>query len=231
MSCTFLESLHVDDEPRDRMRYHTLVINVCCHDLATDMSSTRTEDAPDLANYNTVSGAINTALSSAREIAALVQAYRTMYGLEYAHQFAMYAINVSLFCMLVQEDFDILDPDFIGLTSAFSIIACRSQVGRHLFHAFKLSVRSRNQSGQMHRTDDLPPGMKELFGAREDFSEPDKWDHYAEGLAGVDGEPSFLAELSNDLRVPGLHDMLRWYERLSIGKDIKWKRDNREPAF
>lgn len=214
------------------MRYHTMVINVCCYDLETKMGSFQTnEENPDLDNSNGDPGAISVALSSAREIASLVQTYQKEYALEYAHQFAMYAINVSLFCMLVKDDFDILDPDFLGLARAFSVIACRSYVGRHLFHAFKLSVRSRNQSGQMQSSDGLPARMKELFEPRESLDEPDNWDHYAEALAEVDGDRSFLADLGDDLKLPGLHDMLRWYERLSIGKEAQWSKSTQEPAF
>lgn len=214
------------------MRYHTLIINLCCHDLETDMVSSRANRyAPDLARYNSDSNAMSTAVSSAREIASLVRAYREAYALEYAHQFAMYAINVSLFCMLTQKDFDILDPDFLDLTTAFAIIACRSQVGRHVFHAFKLSVRSLIRGAKLQGLDLLPAGMQELFRPREKFSEADRWDHYAEGLAEVDGDQSFLADLANDPEVPGLHDMLRWYERLSIGKEVQWRRNDHRPAF
>ncbi|KAJ5642809.1 pathway-specific regulatory protein [Penicillium lividum] len=213
-----------------RMRYHTLVINLCLHDLHADMSSIRaSEHTPEMTNSDIESSGLRTALVSAREIATLVQVYGTEYGLKYCHQFALYAINVSLFCMLTEEAFDILDPDFLSLTSAFSIIGCRSQVGRHLFHAFKLSIRSRIQGGQVS-LDDASPAIKELFGPREISGEPDKWDHYVEGLAEVDGEGSFLKHLDMDPVIPGLHDMLEWYERLSVGKEITWRR-NRKPDF
>lgn len=185
----------------------------------------------DMATSKSDSSAIKTALTSAHEIASLVQVYRTEFGLEYAHQFAMYAINVSLFCLLAQKAFDISDPDFSSLASAFSAIACRSQVGRHLFHAFKLSVRSRNKAGQMQSSEDTPLEIQELFGPREDLGEPDKWDRYAEGLADVDGEGSFLRELGMVPAVPGLHDMLRWYERLSVGQEIQWRGNGRDAEF
>ncbi|KAJ5935953.1 pathway-specific regulatory protein [Penicillium verhagenii] len=214
-----------------RMRYHTLVINLWLHDLHADTSSVRaSENTTDLTSPDSNFDALSTALSSARELATLVQVYSTEYGLIYCHQFALYAINVALFCMLMEKALDILDPDFLNLTRAFSIIACRSHVGRHLFHAFKLSVRSRNQGGQMWSLDDASPAVNELFGLRENCREPDRWDHYAEGLAEVDGEGSFLKDLDMDPVIPGLHDMLKWYERLSVGKEMKWRR-NKKPDF
>ncbi|KAJ5946422.1 hypothetical protein N7454_003261 [Penicillium verhagenii] len=205
-----------------RMRYHTLVINLYCYDLQNCITSSKaSKDACDSAR--THKDAMQTALFSAREIATLIEVYRAEYGLVHCHQFAMYAINVSLFCILAQEDFQILDPDFLRLTSAFSVLACRSRVGRHLFHAFKLSVRSRESTGWMLSTDDIPPGIKDLFGPREKADDPDKWDQYAEGLAEVAGEVSFLGELDKDPAIPGLLDMLKWYEVLSIGKETKWR--------
>ncbi|KAJ5808041.1 hypothetical protein N7474_009310 [Penicillium riverlandense] len=212
------------------MRYHTLVINLWCYDLQDNLASIKaSEDTPDSAIPD--SYAVKIALSSARDIAYLIEVYRAEYGLIYCHQFAMYAINVSLFCMLAQESFDILDSDFLSLTSAFSTVACRTKVGRHLFHAFKLSVRSRTQGGQSLNTDDVSPVIRELFGPREKPGEPDRWDHYAEGLAEVEGGGSFLGELDMDPIVPGLVDMLKWYERMSIGKGIRWRGNSRDPAF
>ena len=96
------------------------------------------------------------------------------------------------FALLEQKSFDILDQDFLTLTSAFSIIACRSQVGRNLFHLFKLSVRSRNQGSRVAHSTDVPPGIKELFRQDSESQKPDRWDHYAEGLTKADGDPSYI---------------------------------------
>lgn len=206
------------------------MINLWCYDLQDNLASIRaSEDTPDAVSPDR--HAIKIALSSAREIAYLIEVYRADYGLVYCHQFAMYAINVSLFCMLAQDTFDILDSDFLNLTSAFSTVACRTNVGRHLFHAFKLSVRSRTQGAQRLRTDNAPPAVRELFGPRENLREPDRWDHYAEGLAEVEGGGTFLGELDMDPVVPGLLDMLKWYENMSIGKEIRWRGNSRDPAF
>jgi len=212
------------------MRYHTMVINLWCYDLQDNSASIKaSEDTPDSVSPDRY--AIKIALSSAREIAYLIEVYRAEYGLIYCHQFAMFAINVSLFCMLAQESFDILDSDFLDLTSAFSTVACRTKVGRHLFHAFKLAVRSRNQGKQRLSGDEASPVVKELFGTREHLSEPDRWDHYAEGLAEVEGGGTFLGELDMDPVVPGILDMLKWYETMSIGKELRWRGNNRDPAF
>lgn len=110
------------------MRYHTLVINLCSHDIDPELSSVR--ESGQYSNPVSVDNAedsIQAALSSARDIAFLVQLYRTEYGMDFAHPFVMYAISVSLFLLLTQKDFDILDCDFLSLTTAFSVISCRSR--------------------------------------------------------------------------------------------------------
>jgi hypothetical protein len=166
------------------------------------------------------------AILSAREIAVLIRKFGTDYGLEYSHQFSMYAINVSLFCLLAQKDFDIRDPDFLSLTQAFSIVACRSQVGRHLFRAFKITIRSRSQAGLINSPEDVSPGIRELLGPRKNYTEPDKWDHNAECLAEIEGERSFIRDIGVDPTVPGLHQMLKWYESLSLGEEMQWRKNH-----
>ncbi|KAJ5110686.1 pathway-specific regulatory protein [Penicillium argentinense] len=209
-----------------RMRYHTLVINLCCHDLQGDISS-----VPIDTHTPYMGSSMKTAISSAREIASLVQTFKEQFGLEYSHHFAMYAINVSLFCLIIQDGFNILDQDFLNLTEAFSIIACRSQVGRNLFHTFKLAMRTSIKTGQGPVSGALPPALEELFEPRENTHEPDKWDEYAEGLAGVDGDGSFLKYLEINPVVPNLKDMLHWYEYLSIGEEAPWRRPSSQAAF
>ncbi|KAJ5595139.1 pathway-specific regulatory protein [Penicillium hispanicum] len=210
-----------------RMRYHTLIINLCCHDIQAQISSVKIDEhTPGLDSSDSDSSAIRTAVTSAREIAALVQTFQKQYGLEHSHQFAMYAINLSLFCLVTQVDFDFFDPDFLSLTEAFSRIACRSQVGRHLFHAFKLSIRTSIRAAPV-----VPSALKEFFEPREKVHEPDKWDQYAEALAEVDGEGGFLKDLEMDPAVPNLTDMLHWYEKLSIGEAIEWRKASQQPAF
>ncbi|OJJ67106.1 hypothetical protein ASPBRDRAFT_136604 [Aspergillus brasiliensis CBS 101740] len=207
-----------------RMRYHTLVINLCCDRFGVrPLLSERDERTPrDSKGFS--AGEI--ALSSARTIAALTQQLRAEYGMEHAHQFAMYSVNLALFTLLDQDDFDILDRDFLTLTSAMSIIACRSQLGRNLFHLFKLSVRARNQGERVQQSDEVPPGIKELFQPDSMAHVPDRWDKYAEELTKIDGEDSYVDHLEDDPQssaASGLHEMLQRYERLSVGKEDEWR--------
>lgn len=214
------------------MRYHTIIINLCCHDLQPNMASVKfNKSTPDLGSSNSEPAAIVTAISSARAIASLVRKFRRWYMLEHIHQFAMYAISVSLFCLMARDGFDVFDPDFLSLTKAFSIIACRSCVGRHLFHAFKRSVRSRLRETQAQNLDCLPSSLRDFFAPRENIHEPDKWDHYAEGLGEAYGDGTFLKDIEKDPMVLGLNDMLRWYERLSIGKEIRRIDRSHQPDF
>lgn len=214
------------------MRYHTLIINLSCHDIQANISSvTVDEQTPHLDTSNSSSAAIKTAISSAREISRLVRMFKVQYGLKYSHQFTMYAINVSLFCLLAQADFDFLDPDFLGLTEAFSTVACRSPVGRHLFHTFKLSVRMSVKAAQESSLKVVPHALKEFFEPREKDHEPDKWDRYAEGLSEAYSDGSFLEGLATDPIVPSLNDMLDWYERLSVGREINWERGKHQPVL
>lgn len=214
------------------MRYHTLVINICCHDIQNDISSVEIdEQTSDFRRSNEISAFTKNAVSSAREIASVVETFKELYGLEHSHQFAMYAINVSLFCLLTQVEFNLFDRDFLILTEAFSIVACRSQVGRHLFHAFKVTIRKSVQEVRESTFDIVPPPMKELFEPRGYIHEPDKWDRYAAGLARVDGDRNFLDDLAMNPIMPSLNDMLHWYERLSIGKEMEWRKGSHNPDF
>ncbi|RAK95215.1 transcription factor domain-containing protein [Aspergillus ibericus CBS 121593] len=216
-----------------RMRYHTLVINLCfdrfgVHPLLSE-SDERTP--PRSKGFSSQ----DIAISSARTIASLSQQLRSEYGMEHAHQFAMYAINLALFTLLDQDHFDILDRDFLTLTSAMSIIACRSQLGRSVFHLFKLAVRSRNQGDRVQQSEEVPPGIKELFQQDSQSRTPDRWDRYAENLTKLDGETSAIdtREAPDPLANYGLHDMLERYERLSVGKGDEWedRRPGEESAF
>ncbi|PYH95651.1 pathway-specific regulatory protein [Aspergillus ellipticus CBS 707.79] len=207
-----------------RMRYHTLVINLCCDRLGTPPTQTESnERAP---AQDREFRAEDIAVSSARAIASLTQTIRTEWGMEHAHQFAMYAVNLALFTLLDQDGFNILDRDFLSLTSALSIVACRSQLGRSIFHLFKLSVRSRNQSNRVQQSEAVPSGIKELFQDSRSQA-PDRWDHFAEGLTKIDGEMSHLDTFYESLQssaTDGLQDMLQRYEQLSVGTEDQWRR-------
>ncbi|KAL3474810.1 fungal-specific transcription factor domain-containing protein [Aspergillus californicus] len=199
-----------------RMRYHALLINLYCDWFGGKPpfnfkgTSTRIAEA----------GALETALSSARQICALARLHKEEYGLDRAHQFAMYAVLLALFAFLEQQSFNVLDHDFLSLTSAFSIIARRSQVGMNIFHIFRHSVQSRLESGQSASSMAMPKEIHELFGT-EFIKTPDRWTHYAESLQKLaDGGEYFgtVNETGQPYAAFGIGDMLRKYESLTLGK-------------
>ncbi|KAL4803804.1 fungal-specific transcription factor domain-containing protein [Aspergillus unguis] len=206
-----------------RLRYHSLLINLYCdwfegkppfHPVTGQLNqepSTRIADA----------GALETALSSARAIAVLARFHRDEYGMERAHQFAMYAILLALFAFLEQRSFNVLDHDFLSLTSAFSIIASRSQVGMHLFHIFRHSVKFRLQCGKWESSVAVPDELNELFFKNTSPEIPDRWNHYAEGLQRLADNGEYIGSLDGGWQAhaaSGINDMLRKYESLSVGK-------------
>ncbi|RHZ46923.1 transcription factor domain-containing protein [Aspergillus thermomutatus] len=161
-------------------------------------------------------------LASARAIAALVRVHRAEYGIGRTHPFTTYAIMVALFTMLDHESFDILDGDFLALTSAFSVIACRSQVGRNLFHIFRQSVRAQDQEARVLESEAAPEEIKELFGRYPRSQKPDKWDDYVDGLDKLgegEGRDAQAVDGMRNYAAAGVHDMLRKYESLSLGQD------------
>lgn len=217
------------------MRYHTLIINLfSCTPSEDDISSAASDalktpesqpQASQIPKYNV--WAITQ--SAAREISALARLHRREYGISRAHQFAMYAVNLALFTMLEQESFDILDQDFLSLSSIFSIMAARSTLGRNLFHIFRQSVRGKYQGRRIREAGSVSAELKDLF----DESVQDKrYDEYAEGLeklnsderyrgisAGAGDESGSDGEGLQDYPGLGLFDMLDRYESLSLGKD------------
>ncbi|KAL5045865.1 hypothetical protein BDW71DRAFT_197894 [Aspergillus fruticulosus] len=202
-----------------RMRYHSLLINLYCDwfegkppfDAITgelnEEPSTRIADAE----------ALEIALTSAREIAALTRVHKEEYGMERAHQFAMYAILLALFALLEQKSFNVLDTDFLSLTSAFSIIASRSQVGMHLFHIFRHSVKFRLQCGAWESSVDVPPELDELFFKNTSPEIPDRWNHYAGGLQKLADKGEYIGSLDGGWQshaASGINDMLRKSRRI-----------------
>ncbi|KAL4924206.1 uncharacterized protein BDV17DRAFT_284853 [Aspergillus undulatus] len=202
-----------------RMRYHALLINLYCDwfegkppfneitGQADQEPSTRVADP----------GALATALSSAREIASLTRLHKEEYGMERAHQFAMYAILLALFAFLEQQSFNVLDHDFLFLTSAFSIIASRSQVGMHLFYIFRHSVKFRLQCGKWESSVDVPTELNELFFSSTSPEIPDRWLHYAEGLQKLADNGEYIGSLDGGWQAhaaSGINDMLRKARRI-----------------
>ncbi|BAE58559.1 unnamed protein product [Aspergillus oryzae RIB40] len=192
------------------MRYHVLIIGLARDGFGVQSFFLGSEEQ----RRKMDESANAMSLASAREISALARIHRQEYGMERAHQFATYAMMLALFTMLDDPSFDVLDHDFLSLTSAFSITASRSQVGRHLFHIFRESVRSRNQEERVLQSDAVSDEVKELFGRHPSSQLPDRWGNYADGLERYRGS---FSSGSWNYTASGVRDMLEKYERLSLG--------------
>lgn len=218
------------------MRYNTLIINLFSCTSSNEHSSTTTEgpktpespprQTPEPASkYN----AWDLAQTAARNIATLTRLHRCEVGVSRAHHFAMYAINIALFTMLEQDSFDVLDPDFLSLASAFSIIASRSALGRNLFHIFRQSVRAKAQGSRIRDATSIPDELKDLFDEESSAKGHSRFDEYAEGLEKLDQDEKYQgiteseAQSLQDYPGLGLSDMLDRYESLSLGKDEVFK--------
>lgn len=202
------------------MRYHALVINLCCDNFGY-YSSFPSFGKRSLLHLRPESGltSVEAAIISAREISSITQSLRTEYGMNYMHQFAMYAINVALYTLLEQPSIDILDSDFLCLASAFSVIANRSPVGRNLYHFFKLAVRSRSQGEKLHDVDEVPPEIRDIF--RQDLitQSQNRECHEATSSAGDTRYMEKLKDTPQAAPPPGLKEMIGEYEKLSMGKE------------
>ncbi|KAJ6104115.1 hypothetical protein N7523_010435 [Penicillium sp. IBT 18751x] len=209
-----------------KMRHHTLTIHLfsCNYDSKSANEGPQNPESaprytPDF-NYN----ALEIAQSAARSIAALTRLLRRENGVSRAHHFAMYAINVALFTMLEQESFDLLDPDFLSLTSAFSVVASRSALGRNLFHIFRQSVRAKAQGDRIRDSDSVTDDLKNLFDEETSNEGHSRYDEYADGLEKLNQKKKYNGigkggqSLQNYAGL-GLSDMLDRYESLSLGKD------------
>jgi hypothetical protein len=141
----------------------------------------------------------------------------------------MYAINLALFTMLEQDSFDVMDPDFLSLASAFSIVASHSALGRNLFHIFRQSVRAKAQGSRIRDATSIPDELKELFNEESSAKGHSRFDEYAEGLEKLDQDEKYHGITEGDTQslqeYPGLglSDMLDRYESLSLGKDEVFK--------
>jgi hypothetical protein len=141
----------------------------------------------------------------------------------------MYAINLALFTMLEHDSFDVLDPDFLSLASAFSIIASRSALGRNLFHIFRQSVRAKAQGSRIREATSIPGELKELFDEESLAKGHSRFDEYAEGLEKLDQDEKYHGitegdgQSLQDYPGLGLSAMLDRYESLSLGKDEVFK--------
>lgn len=152
----------------------------------------------------------------------------------------MYAINLALFTMLESESFDVLDPDFLSLASAFSIVASRSALGRNLFHIFRQSVRAKAQGARIRDAAAVPGELKDLFDEESSAKGCRRFDEYAEGLEkldldekyhGITGGEVGRGSSLQDYPGLGLSDMLDRYESLSLGKDEVFSERRRTVGF
>ncbi|KAF5861190.1 hypothetical protein ETB97_000503 [Aspergillus alliaceus] len=193
-----------------RMRYQALIIGLSRDGFGVQSFFLDSEEQRRTMDES----AHEISLVAAREISSLARIHREEYGMDRAHQFATYAMVLALFTMLDHPSFDILDHDFLSLTSAFSTSANRSQVGRFLFHIFRQSVHSRNQDERVLQSDAVPADIKELFGREPPSHLPDRLGDYTDGLERYRG--SFSSDPWN-YTASGVRDMLEKYERLSLG--------------
>ncbi|KAL2784250.1 pathway-specific regulatory protein [Aspergillus keveii] len=209
-----------------QMRYNALLINLYCDSFTKEPPF---KSGPPHRRHTdpTELRALEAALTSAREISALVQLHREEYGVDRAHQFAMYAVMLALFAFLEQPVFNVLDHDFCSLTSTFSIMARRSHVGVKIFQIFRHSVRSRLRND--HRAgigsgtgaiSNLPAGLKELFQDDSDAI-PAHREGYAENPGKLTDEEAGVS--GDEYTASGIGDMLAMYEKLSVGKEADFE--------
>lgn len=189
------------------------MINLCCDNFGNYSSySTMEKRVPMNLDPGEGHTALEVALSSARQISGIIQLMRTEYGMRYVHQFAMYSVNVAIYTLLEQPDFDILDTDFLHLTSAFSVIANRSQVGKSLYHFFKLSVRSLDHGKRLRDLNELPTELREIFTQDHQYDETRRKEVDSKHYQGSGDSPRPGPS-------PGLIEMIGEYEKLSVGKE------------
>lgn len=200
------------------MRYHALVINLLFDYFGGKPPFYTLQNQ---ASATIDAGALETALSSAREISALIRLHRDQYGIVRAHQYMMYTMVLALFTMLEQRTFNVLDYDFISLTNSFAIFANLSQVGNDLFRIFRQSVRKRSLEEQTEKREDKSWDSSSLINSS------DRWTYYAEALRKL-SETDDVEDSSSVSAASGIGDMLSMYENLSLGKEDDLK--SRQPS-
>ncbi|KAL4779790.1 fungal-specific transcription factor domain-containing protein [Aspergillus varians] len=202
-----------------RMRYHALLINLYCDwfEGKPPFNAITGELYQEPSTRIADTGALEIVLSSAREIASLARLHKEEYGMERAHQFTMYAILLALFALLEQQSFNVLDHDFLSLTSALSVIAARSKVGMNLFHIFRHSVKFRLQYGKWETSVAVPRELEELFFKNTSPKIPDPWNHYAHGLQRLSDKGEYIGSVDGGWQAhatSGINDMLRKARRI-----------------
>lgn len=222
----WIQFKHTNADLNIRMRHHTLTINLfsCTCDQESTNEEPKSPKSPSGHTFEFRYDALKIAESAARGIAALTRLLRREYGVSRAHHSAMYAINLALFTMLEQDTFDLLDPDFLSLASAFSIVANRSPLGRNLFHIFRQSVRAKAQGERIRDSDSVTDDLKDLFDEETWNEGHNRFDEYADGLEKLNQKEKYNGigkdgQSLQDYAGLGLSDMLDRYESLSLGKD------------
>lgn len=219
------------------MRHYALTINLfsCISDQESTTEGPKTPESPPQQTPESKYNAWEVTQVAAHGIASLTRLLRREYGVSRAHHFAMYAINLALFTMLEQESFDVLDPDFLSLASAFSIVASRSALGHNLFHIFRQSVRAKAQGDRIRDSNSITGDLKDLFDEESSNEGHNRFDEYADGLEKLNQDKKYhgIGKDGQSLQnYPGLglSDMLDRYESLSLGKDDVLAERHRPPG-
>lgn len=155
-------------------------------------------------------------------MSALIRLHREQYGIVRAHQYVMYTMVLALFTMLEQQNFNVLDYDFISLTNSFAIFANLSEVGSDLFRIFRQSVRRRSRKEQTETGEE-----ENSWESSSLINSPDRWTDYAEALRKL-AETDDVEDNASVCAASDIGDMLSMYETLSLGKEDDLK--SRQPS-
>ncbi|KAI9035129.1 transcription factor domain-containing protein [Aspergillus affinis] len=209
-----------------RMRYHALLINLLLNGLGGSLPFHPSHLQEPRGRFDTTASteAWDTALSSAREIAGLVRLHREEYGIVRAHPYTMYTIMLALFTLLEHPSFELLDRDFLSLTSSLSVVASCSRVGKNLWRIFRQSVRARVRDQQVDGADGV---SSERSLSRSSSLSTDRWAHYAEALRKLADNDGSEESPSNYVAT-SIGDMLGMFETLSLGnqEDIQARQES-----
>ena len=206
------------------MRYHALTIILSFEHFQGAIPCTAPGWQQSHGKYREVVDprALEMALFSAREISALVRLHRREFGIRRAHQYVMYVIMLALFTMLEHQSFDVLDRDFLSLTSAFSVIYRHSPVGRKLFPVFRQSVTVRTGGRPTFDAVELAhqaQGLSVLSAVSDKSAQQGGYRQAQRELYAREPDLPRVEDQSPD-QLPPMEGMLRMYERLSVGKEV-----------
>ncbi|KAL2807976.1 hypothetical protein BJX63DRAFT_436555 [Aspergillus granulosus] len=135
----------------------------------------------------TESKSLKEALKPAHVISSLIQLHRDEYRVDCVHQFAMYAVMLTLFAALEQPTLNVNDHNFCSFKTAFSIMTLKSQVGVTSKSSKSSDTRS-DHGSTVAEQPKLPAGLKERFN--DSKTVPASKKGYGENPEPVRGEPS-----------------------------------------